>query len=987
MKDHKIFYLKGIVMKELIKNIRENSISHGSIPFWSWNDKLEPEELRRQIRVMHKLKMNGFFMHARGGLETEYLSNEWFECIDACIDEAKKLGMEAWSYDENGWPSGFAGGILLEDPYNHACYITHSEHTEFPAEDNILAVYSLEGNKLCRTEMDNGSKKYIAVHIGYDPTYVDTLDGTVTDKFIKATHELYKEKISSEDFGTAMPGFFTDEPQYFRYGTPYSKIIPAEFKNKYGYDVLDMLAALFIDCEGDKEFRYDYYYLIHELFMQNFAKRIYDWCEENNIQLTGHAVEEAFLAGQMWCCGGVMPFYQYEHIPGIDYLSRGVGNVISPKQIGSASAQLGRKKVISEMFACCGWDVSPKELKKIADLQYAGGVNMMCQHLYAYSERGQRKRDYPAHYSEHLQWQDEMAKFNEFYNNLGYVLSLGEEFANVCVIHPIHSCYLNYKRREDTATVADIEGKLVELSNLLSSNQVQYHYADESMLAKLGGTENGRLSLGFCDYDYVIIPYCHTLDGTTADILKKYIADGGKVLVYDKCPDRIDGRPADLSWLRSNITMEDIMNSRPMVLTAQDGGNVPGVRLRIRDTDYGRIFYLTNITENKYRFTATCGGCLAVSEVDMADLSVKPVHGVSEIDCPVELYFEGASSCVLVENNSAKMLSPKTLKLPGERIPLGDFTFDTLPENILTLDNVSYSLDGESYSTVRSIYAVKDMLFHKRYAGKLYLRYPFNAEFVPEKLRVCVEKMKYADVLVNGSKITLEDVPYFDKGTYTADIAPLVKVGQNEITLVIDYFQRDYVYYVLFGGVSESLRNCLAFDTEIESIYLYGAFAVRTDGSFEACPKNAFRYNGEFVLTKQRSEIDVTNIIKDGYPFYAGKITVSTVYDYKKGMPTELYVTGRRAVCNASVNGVPAADMMFSDHADISAYLKEGENVITLTLCNSCRNMMGPHHRHDPEPFGVGPYTFSFEKEWDSEGEVCPAYVPGYAFVRFGIDK
>ena len=98
-------------------------VPHGSIPFWSWNDKLEEGELRRQINNMKKLNMNGFFMHARGGLETEYMSDEWYAAINVCIDEARKLGMEAWAYDENGWPSGFAGGKLLNDPRNFTRFL------------------------------------------------------------------------------------------------------------------------------------------------------------------------------------------------------------------------------------------------------------------------------------------------------------------------------------------------------------------------------------------------------------------------------------------------------------------------------------------------------------------------------------------------------------------------------------------------------------------------------------------------------------------------------------------------------------------------------------------------------------------------------------------------------------------------------------------------------------------------------------------------
>ena len=65
-------------MKTILEHIRKTAPSFGSIPFWSWNDRLEDDELRHQIRVMKSLGMSGFFMHARGGLETEYLSDDWF---------------------------------------------------------------------------------------------------------------------------------------------------------------------------------------------------------------------------------------------------------------------------------------------------------------------------------------------------------------------------------------------------------------------------------------------------------------------------------------------------------------------------------------------------------------------------------------------------------------------------------------------------------------------------------------------------------------------------------------------------------------------------------------------------------------------------------------------------------------------------------------------------------------------------------------------
>ena len=92
-------------------------------PFWSWNDELEEEELIKQIDWMHENGIGGFFMHARGGLTTPYLGEKWFKCVEACLKRAKELDMEAYAYDENGWPSGFAGGELLKDYEDKEVYL------------------------------------------------------------------------------------------------------------------------------------------------------------------------------------------------------------------------------------------------------------------------------------------------------------------------------------------------------------------------------------------------------------------------------------------------------------------------------------------------------------------------------------------------------------------------------------------------------------------------------------------------------------------------------------------------------------------------------------------------------------------------------------------------------------------------------------------------------------------------------------------------
>ena len=66
------------------------------IPFWSWNEKLDTEETKRQIRIMDEAGIGGYFMHARGGLLTEYMGEEWFDNVKASIEEGDKRGMHSW---------------------------------------------------------------------------------------------------------------------------------------------------------------------------------------------------------------------------------------------------------------------------------------------------------------------------------------------------------------------------------------------------------------------------------------------------------------------------------------------------------------------------------------------------------------------------------------------------------------------------------------------------------------------------------------------------------------------------------------------------------------------------------------------------------------------------------------------------------------------------------------------------------------------------
>ena len=79
--------------------------------FWFWNEPLDAEWLRWQVREQVDKGVRGFFIHARSGIPPEqYLAPIWWSTVEAVLEEARKVGARAWLYDELGWPSGSAGG-------------------------------------------------------------------------------------------------------------------------------------------------------------------------------------------------------------------------------------------------------------------------------------------------------------------------------------------------------------------------------------------------------------------------------------------------------------------------------------------------------------------------------------------------------------------------------------------------------------------------------------------------------------------------------------------------------------------------------------------------------------------------------------------------------------------------------------------------------------------------------------------------------------
>jgi hypothetical protein len=411
--DIKAFWrLIMVNLKELFKYPDKN---YRSIPFWSWNDRLDPDELDRQIREMKSQGMGGFFMHSRDGLETPYLGEEWMTCIRRAVQTAKEAGINAWLYDEDRWPSGFAGGLVAKeigDEGRAKALTLEAVRGEIDPDRSLASfVVVLENNfisrlkrikeKTCLADNELGLifKREICRKSERGDAYGDNLNPKSVEAFIKTTYERYLKEVG-EEFGKTIPGIFTDEPNIFAWrgdkrALPWTDILPEFFRSRRGYNILEELPYLFFDGEKSCRIRYDYWRTISELFLESYTKQICRWCQEHNLLFTGHYLYENEFYRGILRTGSFMPYYIYQGVPGIDILSEFITETLTVKQCSSVANQFGKKYVLSELYGCTGWEFTFEGQKWVGEWQYALGVNLRCQHLALYTLRGCRKRDYP----------------------------------------------------------------------------------------------------------------------------------------------------------------------------------------------------------------------------------------------------------------------------------------------------------------------------------------------------------------------------------------------------------------------------------------------------------------------------------------------------------------------------------------------------------------------------------------------------------------
>lgn len=961
-------------LASLTDNFATPSGEFTSGPLWVWNDLLTTEQIETTLEALAAQNVRQVWVHPRPGLMTPYLSEDWFARWEDTLRMAKKLGMLAWIYDENSYPSGFAGGYvpeLMPESRGLGMRLETRKRVDL-ADPAIFAVYKKTADGYEELSREGGEKvegEFLVARIeetGTSPWfggkfYVDLLRPGVTEKFLEVTMGAYKARFG-DHFGGLVPGVFTDEPHLKPCGEfHWTPDLPEQFKLRWGAELKDGLPHMKDDTAAGRLFRHNYFRTINELFMERWAKPYHDYCAEHNLEFTGHYWEHEWPN-----CASVpdnMAMSSWQQRPGIDTLfnqySEGphaqFGNVRAVIELASVANQTGRARTLCEAYGGSGAEMRFEDYKRIGDWLQVLGVNTLNEHLSDVTLRGARKRDYPPTFSYHSPWMESYHVLVNHFARVSQALSRGGQINHCIVLEPTTTAWMHHFTGTDR--LGQIGDGFQALVTRLAKEQLEFDLGSEAVIAQRGSAgknSDGQavFTVGERSYTAVVIPAeMENLDRRTLELLKEYLELGGTVfsVAGPDLPSHLDGQPdgacaalrAMAGWQLATpeeLTARVNAHCKPGLLVTLDAQNRGIVYHHRRQLPDGDILFITN-TSNDVSASGTVAAeavkGVRVADTDTGDVRTWPFAAA---DGGVTTHFEipPCGSLMLFLDKAAVKAAPATAP-PRDRVAVAvsEITAHRVDDNNLILDYVDVRAGGESLEGVYWKKAAELTFKQNGLRGNIWdhcvqfgdellkTEFPADSGFeavyrftiegeVPQHLFAVVERADLYTITCNGTPVSPAPRHWWlDRAFLGMDISACARVGENELVLK---------------------ASPMTVFHELEAAHLIGNFSLKpAEKGFVVVPAAPL---GLGAWTAQ------------GLPLYGHRVSYTATVTVEDPAARHLVAlpSWNGVVARVVVNGKDAGHIYRKpEECDITARLNPGVNTVEVIVYGSLRNTLGPH--------------------------------------------
>ena len=969
-------------------------------PLWTWNDLLTEEQVVSTLRDLAGQEVRQVWVHPQPGLMTPYLSADWFRLWEAALREAKKLGVNIWMYDENSYPSGFAGGYVPEAMPESRGRGLHFREEKSPGKvgEDVLGVFRLADNEATNVTQEARAGKpmpegqylsALVVRSGNSPwfagrCYVDLLYPGVTEKFLEITLEPYRRRFG-EEFGKQIPGVFTDEPHILPAGgLPWTDDLPEQFEKRWGYPLVDHLPSLARPVGDWRRIRHNYFQVLLDLYVERWGKPYYEYCQRHGLEFTGHYLEHEWP--RLLVTPDFMAMQAWEHRPGIDLLMNQYeeqphaqfGNVRIVKEIGSVAHQLGRRRTLSETYAGSGHEIRFEEMKRQGDWQYVLGLNTLNECLSHVTIRGVRKGNWPRSLSYHNPWWEAYHLLAGYFTRLSAALSHGRQVNPVLLIEPTTTAWMY----QNEGQVEEIGKQFQSLLMSLERAQVEYDLGSEDIIARHGSADGPWLVVGERRYRTIVLaPSTENLNARTMELVETCLKAGATVLCGGPPPQRIDGqasgRGQDAAKLAGWKQVDAAALADELAARTGDGFAIrreaddPGLFFHHRRLfDDGQLLFLVNTSiESPSRGTIE-SAARGVEQWCPESGRILP-YRFTTTDRGVAARFElpPCGSLLLFLSERSKPSAPPEPAQVARIEAVAPPEVRRLEDNVLVLNYLDLTAGGETMNSVHCRQATTHLFTLNGFTGNPWFEsvqfadehirrefppesgfeatYRFViAERIPDRLQLVLERPDlYQSITANGAAV--EPIPgawWLDRSFGRIDLRAAAKVGENAVILKASPF-----------GVFH----------ELEPAYVLGNFSLQPDQrGFVIVPETPLRL--ETSATTHTSDPNGSGLMSSGWnaqghPFYCAGVAYTEQFEVPQ--PEGRYFVELSdwlgTVAKVTVNNKAAEYIAWRPwQCDVSGLIQPGRNQVEVIVLGSLRNTLGPHHAGPPQGI-VTPQMFN----------------------------
>lgn len=1006
------------VGEEFEKQFQNPSGRFRGAPFWSWNGRLVQEHLKKQMDDFKEMGFGGFHIHSRIGLQEEYLGEKFLDSVEFCRSYGESLGMQTYLYDEDKWPSGYGGGRVTKKEEYRARYLLFSPYFhenghydrkipqenrltkngdlmllyqyEVKTEDGRLLEYTVYPKETIQKPVP-GKEFWYAYLVVTDPlpwfnnqAYGDTLNKEAVEAFLKEGYEPYAKRLEKE-FSRTIPSIFTDEPQFSKMecmhtikeaeeiGIPFTESLESRFLEICQTSLLKRLPELFwLKKDGSiSRLRYQYGNLLSEQFAENYAGTLGAWCEEHQLMLAGHLMEESRLESQFRSVGDTMRCYAQFQLPGIDMLAD-AREYTTAKQAQSVSRQMGRSGVISELYGVTNWNFDFRGHKLQGDWQAALGVTVRVPHLSWMYMGGESKRDYPAPIDSHSPWYRKYPLIEDHFARVNVAMTRGKAVVHVGVVHPIESMFMEFGPEKETIEKRSLmEEQFQNLTRWLLFGLQDFDFLSEALLPELSKGASGEgLCVGEMKYQILVVPELTTIRKTTLDCLESFGKAGGKVVLLGNLPEYLDGEKSELPkeilfkfeqiGFEKDKLLKALEPVQEVKILTKQGMPSEDLIYQMREEGDRRFLFVVHGTgkpkEESYEISLKGNWILKCLDTLTGEIREMPGN-FDGTHTWFEAAFYAHDSLLLemtkrteTETKALSKEAKKERKLICERYLPSITAYHLEEDNVLLLDQAKYRLDGGEWKEKEEILKIDDKI--REQTGYRKRTDSFPQPWISRE---------------GNQKEHLVELCFAIQAETKIEEVFLAFEGDMDIRIFLDgvekpwtpgaWFVDEVIHKIKLGDLeagSHELRVEMPFGnlTNLEWFYLLGKFGVMASG--DVC-----------TLTKPQEQIGYGDVCSQGLPFYGGPLVYETEIIVQKGTMEIEVGEYEGALTEVSIDGGEWKSVVFAPYTRVLGEVEAGTHTLRIRCYGTRINTFGQLHNCNPKETYFGPTTWrTTGKNW-----------------------